>query len=77
MYSIKVIVPAAIVAAGLFISTSSLFGTPEYSKKEKKTCTHCHSKVVADKAEMLKNLNATGTCYKSNDHSLAKCATSK
>jgi hypothetical protein len=77
MYLMKVIIPAVIVAAGLFICSVSVYGTPEYAKKEKKTCTQCHSKVVGSKAEMLKNLNATGTCYKNNDHSLAKCSTAK
>ena len=52
-----------------------MFGTPEYAKKEKKSCTTCHTKVSSDKTEMIKSLNATGTCYKDNDHSLAKCAT--
>jgi hypothetical protein len=50
-----------------------MFGTPEFAQKEKKSCTFCHAKVTSDKAEMVKNLNATGTCYKDNDHSLAKC----
>ena len=33
--------------------------------------------MVPDKAEMNKNLNAVGTCYKDNEHSLAKCAVPK
>ena len=74
MHLMKVIVPTAILSVGLLISTTSIYGTPEYSKKEKKACTTCHAKMVTDKAEMLKNLNATGTCYKENDHSLAKCS---
>jgi hypothetical protein len=44
----------------------------DYAKKEKKAFNFCHTKVATDKAEMVKNLN-TGTCYKDNDHSLAKC----
>jgi hypothetical protein len=28
----------------------------------------------SDKAEMAKSLNDAGNCYKTNDHSLAKCA---
>jgi ferredoxin len=77
MRAIKIVIPSAIVLGGLLLSTFSLFGTPEYGKKEKKACTACHVKVVSDKAEMAKNLNATGTCYKGNEHSLAKCAAPK
>ena len=73
MKAAKVLIPAAILTVGFVVCTSSLYGTPEYAKKEKKTCNYCHSKIVSDKAEMLKSLNSTGTCYKDNDHSLAKC----
>src|SRR5262245_41534273 len=73
----KILIPAAILLGGLLVCTSSLSGTPEYAKKEKKACTVCHGKVSADKAEMEKNLNTTGTCYKDNNHSLEKCATTK
>lgn len=77
MCLMKVIVPVVIVAAGLLVCTSSVYGTAEYAKKERKACTGCHSKVAGSKAEMMKNLNSTGTCYKNNDHSLAKCSTAK
>jgi hypothetical protein len=72
----KFAIPAAIMA-GFLVCTSSLYGTPEYAKKEKKSCTFCHAKVSTDKAEMVKNLNTTGSCYKDNDHSLAKCQAPK
>ena len=75
MRVMKVLIPTVIVAGGLLVCTSSLTGTPEYAKKEKKGCTTCHAKVSADKAEMVKNLNATGTCYRDNEHSLEKCST--
>lgn len=77
MHWAKVIVPAFIVATGLLVCSSAVYGTAGYAKKEKKACTNCHSKVVGDKAEMMKNLNATGTCYKDNNHSLAKCSSAK
>jgi hypothetical protein len=77
MRVMKIVVPSAIALAGLLVCTSSMFGTPEYAKKEKKACTTCHSKISTDKAEMVKNLNTTGMCYKDNDHSLEKCATKK
>jgi hypothetical protein len=74
MHSIKLAAPAIIIAAGFFICSYSVYATPEYSKKEKKACTYCHTKVLSDKAEMAKSLNDTGTCYQENAHSLAKCA---
>jgi hypothetical protein len=76
MRTIKLAVPAAILATGFLICTSASYGTQEYSKKEKKSCTFCHAKATA-KAEMAKNLNAVGTCYKDNEHSLATCSAAK
>jgi hypothetical protein len=73
MRAMKLILPTGILLGGLVICTTSMFGTPEYAKKEKKSCTTCHGKMTADKAEMVKNLNTTGTCYKDNGHSLANC----
>ena len=72
MGALKLILPASILAVGFAVCTSSMYGTPEYARKEMKSCTYCHSK-VAEKSVMAKNLNANGTCYKDNDHSLAKC----
>jgi hypothetical protein len=72
--SIKLAVPALILVAGFVLCSYSVYATPEYSKKEKKACTYCHTKVSADKSEMAKDLNDTGTCYKDNAHSLDKCA---
>ena len=72
--SLKLLAPSTILLTGFVLCTSSVYGTPEYAKKEKKACTYCHGKMVSDKAEMAKNLNDTGNCYKSNDHSLTKCA---
>ena len=77
MSTMKLAIPSAVLLGGILVCTSSMFGTAEYAKKEKKACTTCHVKMSADKAEMAKNLNATGTCYKDNDHSLAKCEVPK
>jgi hypothetical protein len=76
MRTIKLAIPAAILATGFLICTSASYGTQQYAKKEKKSCTFCHAKSVA-KAEMAKNLNGAGTCYKDNEHSLANCAAPK
>jgi hypothetical protein len=57
MRTLKVALPAAIALAGLLLSTTSSFGKPEYSKKEKKGCTTCHVKQGA------KDLNDVGKYY--------------
>ncbi len=72
MRSIKLVLPAAILMAGFMVCTTATYGKPEYAKKEGKNCMYCHAKVEAKDA-MAKNLNATGKCYESNEHSLAKC----
>ena len=79
MRTIKLILPTAVLLSGIAVCTftPSLYARQEYAKKEKKSCTACHAKMVSDKAEMEKNLNATGTCYKENGHSLAKCEVPK
>jgi hypothetical protein len=77
MRSLKLMIPATILLAGFLVCTSTSYGTAEYTKKEKKSCTYCHAKQSADKAEMAKNLNDVGTCYKENNHSLEKCAAKK
>ena len=74
MHHLKLAAPAAILLGGFLLTTSSVYGTPDYAKKEKKACTYCHTKMTSDKAEMAKSLNDTGNCYKTNDHSLTKCA---
>jgi len=76
MSATKVVIPATILLGGFLVCTWPTYGTPEYAKKEKKSCTYCHDKVAA-KEEMPKNLNAAGTCYKDNNHSLASCAAPK
>jgi hypothetical protein len=67
MRAMKVALPAAILTAGFLLCTTATYGKPEYSKKEKLSCTYCHVKAGA------KDLNDTGKCYKDGDHSLAKC----
>jgi hypothetical protein len=76
MRTIKLAIPAAVLATGFLFCTSASYGTQQYAKKEKQSCTFCHAK-SGGKAEMAKNLNATGTCYKDNQHSLANCAAPK
>ena len=73
MRTMKLTIPAVVLAAGFLLCTSASYGTQEYAKKEKKSCMICHAKTVKDKAEMTKNLTSVGTCYKENGHSLATC----
>ena len=63
MRAMKLVLPAAILMAGFLVCTTASYGTAEYAKKEKKKCVDCHAKMVADKAEMAKNLNDAGKEY--------------
>jgi len=56
MRLVKLIFPGAILMMGLGLNTLS-FAKPEYTKKEKKACTVCHTKMGT------KDLNETGKCY--------------
>lgn len=70
MRVLKLALPAAILATGILVCTTASYGTPDYAKKEKKSCTFCHTKISADKAVMAKNQTAAGTYYKDHNHSL-------
>ena len=63
MRAMKLVLPAAFLMTGFLICTTASYGTQEYAKKEKKACTICHAKMVADKTEMAKNLTDAGTEY--------------
>jgi hypothetical protein len=67
----KLMLPAAVLMTGFMLCTSVTYGKMEYSKKEGKPCTACHTKMGA------KDLNDVGKCYAANGHSLAKCAEPK
>src|SRR5215204_4892012 len=62
MRAIKSILPAALLGAGILLCVTASYGTQEFAKKEKKTCTFCHGKVEGKEA-MKKNLNAAGKHY--------------
>jgi hypothetical protein len=68
---VKIAVPAVIFLGGLMVTSSLSFGKPEYTKKEKKACTYCHT------AASSKELNDVGKCYAANNHSLDTCAPKK
>jgi hypothetical protein len=61
---LKLILPAIILVGGLVVPSTVSFGKAEYTKKEKKACSFCHSQG--------KEFNKVGECYKKN-HSLEGC----
>ena len=63
MRTLKLVLPAVVVGAGILASVTASFGTQEFAKKEKKQCTFCHAKVEAKDA-MPKNLTDAGKYYK-------------
>jgi hypothetical protein len=67
---VKFALPLMIGLAGLLV-TSTSFGKPEYTKKEKKACTYCHT------AQGKKDLNDVGKCYAEHNHALEGCDTKK
>jgi len=64
MRTLKLAIPAAVLVTGFLAFTSATYGKPEYAKKEKQTCTFCHTK-AGDK-----ELNTAGKYYQAHDHSL-------
>ena len=66
MKFVRMILPAAIVAAGFFATTQDVSATVELAKKEKAGCTSCHVKPKE------KELNDVGKCYKESKN-LKQC----
>ena len=67
--AMKLVLPAAFLMAGFLVCTTASYGTQDYAKKEKKSCTFCHAKIDTKEA-MPKNLNDAGNYYKAHDHKL-------
>jgi len=65
---VKFAIPMLVILGGLVMTTSVSFGKAEYTKKEKKACTYCHT------SSSSKELNDVGKCYAAHDHSLDACA---
>jgi hypothetical protein len=61
---LRIAVPSFVLVLGFVLSTTVSFGKSEYAKKEKKTCTYCHTKAGS------KDLNDAGKYYKDHNHSL-------
>lgn len=68
---VKIFFPAVVVTAGLLINVSIGSAKPEYTKKEKKSCTYCHT------AANSKELNDAGKYYAAHEHSLEGYAAKK
>ncbi len=62
MSRLKYVLPAMVLAGGLVLSSGVSFGKPEFTKKEKKACSFCHS----TKTPSAKDLNKVGECYKAS-----------
>jgi hypothetical protein len=68
MKLLKFVLPSVIVASGLVMTSLPSYGTVAYAKKEGGAkCTVCHT------AAGKKDLNDTGNCYKTNNHSMEAC----
>lgn len=59
MSKIKLILPAVIAVAGLFVSSAPSNAKPAYTAKTKKACTFCH----VDAKAKPKELTAAGKYY--------------
>lgn len=62
MRYLKLAVPAVIVAAGVFVNTTSTFAKPQFVKETKKGCTYCHTKAKGGKTDA--DLTAAGKYYR-------------
>ena len=60
---VNVILPAGIVAAGLFFSATTSWAVPEFARKTKKECSFCHP---PDSWQ----LTEAGKYYREHKHSL-------
>jgi hypothetical protein len=57
MWNLKITLPAVILAGGTLLCSTATYGKAEYTKKEKKACTFCHT------AANSKELNDAGKYY--------------
>jgi hypothetical protein len=64
---LKISLPMALIGGGVMFTTQLTFGKAEYTKKEGKGCTFCHT------AAGKKDLNDVGKCYAEHNHSLQDC----
>jgi hypothetical protein len=60
----RIAIAGSILAGGLLLNVTPSSAKPDYTKKEKKACTYCHT------AANSKELNDAGKYYAAHDHSL-------
>lgn len=60
----RILIAGSVLAAGLLVNVNVGSAKPEYTKKEKKSCTYCHVSASS------KELNDAGKYYAAHDHSL-------
>ena len=65
--SLKVVIPSCLILGGLVLTTDLSLAKKEYTAKEKKACTFCHT------GAGKKDLNDVGKCYAEHNHSLEGC----
>ena len=63
--------PPALAMGVLLLTTNVSMATQEFTKKEGKGCTYCHT------AAGKKDLNDVGKCYAEHNHSLEGCEPKK
>ena len=57
MSCLKLALPAVVLFGGFLVCSTASYGKAEYTKKEKKACTYCHT------APSSKELNDAGKYY--------------
>ena len=63
MSKLKIALPAAILLGGFLVCTTASYGTAEFAKQTKKTCTYCHAVKGAPNKENAKELTDAGKYY--------------
>lgn len=71
----KIAIATLAVAVGTWVCLTSInvHSKPQFSAKEKKGCTTCHTPAPPKPGAADKQLSDTGKCYKENGFSLEKC----
>lgn len=60
----RILIAGSLLGAGLLINVNLASAKAEYTKKEKKSCTYCHTSAGS------KELNDAGKYYAAHNHSL-------
>lgn len=66
MSALKFIVPAAVLAAGMMLSSSPSYAKKEYSVATKKACKYCHVDAMSKDPAKQKELTEAGNFYKAH-----------